>query len=237
MLQYEYLFNEFKHGIKIGVVEASRGVFMMQLSNFRLFLCFSFSTLSLLNFTIAQAQTSSAELTCRQQAKEVAAETYKNCMTEQRQSQLEKIRKDYKEDLAKLKSHYDTELKKVTSSSSASGKSSKNLITATQQIESSNPNTGKIKVSSTTKTSSKNMRPSGARNLPAKKSIRTEVIDLTTSDASESKETAPSHINSVHKEIKPETEIESTDTSSLGSQNTDSENVNDTEIVELPNQE
>lgn len=191
--------------------------------------------LSLFNFTIAQAQTTSAELTCRQQAKEVAADTYKNCMTEQRQSQLEKIRKDYKEDLAKLKTHYDTELKKVTNS--ASGKSSKNLITATQQIESSNPNTGKIKVSSTTKTNSKNMRPSGARNLPAKKSIRTEVIDLSTPDALESKPTAPSHINSAHKEIKPETEIESTDTTSLGSQNTDSENVNDTEIVELPNQE
>lgn len=212
---------------------------MMQLSSFRIFLCFTLSTFSFLNFTIAQAQTTSAELTCRQQAKEIAAETYKNCMTEQRQSQLEKIRKDYKEDLAKLKSHYDTELKKVTNSNpnSTSGKSSKNSITATQQIESSNTNTGKLKASSTTKTSSKNMRPSGARNLPAKKSIRTEVIDLTTTETPESKQTAPSHINSAHKEIKPETEVESTDTTYLGSQNTDSENVNDTEIVELPSQE
>lgn len=210
---------------------------MMQLSSFRIFLCFSFSTFSLLNFTIAQAQTTSAELTCRQQAKEIAAETYKNCMTEQRQSQLEKIRKDYKEDLAKLKTHYDTELKKVTNPNSTSVKSSKNSITATQQIESSNTNTGKLKASSTTKTSSKNMRPSGARNLPAKKSIRTEVIDLTTTETPESKQTAPSHINSARKEIKPETEVESTDTTYLGSQNTDSENVNDTEIVELPSQE
>ena len=56
---------------------------------------------------------SSAEFQCRSKAKEIAADTYKTCMTDVRQTQLEQIRKDYKEKLAELKSHYDKELKKM----------------------------------------------------------------------------------------------------------------------------
>ena len=66
---------------------------------------FGFSAVSL-----AQA---SIELSCRVKAKELAAETYKGCMTEGRQSQIEQIRKDYKEKLSDLKNHYDKELKKL----------------------------------------------------------------------------------------------------------------------------
>lgn len=85
---------------------------------------FGFSTISL-----AQA---SLELSCRVKAKELAAETYKGCMTEGRQSQIEQIRKDYKEKLSDLKNHYDKELKKLsptsenTSSESGSLKSKYN---------------------------------------------------------------------------------------------------------------
>ena len=121
---------------------------------------------------------SSYELTCRNRAKEIAAESYKNCVTENRQTQLQQIRSDYKEKLADLKNHYDSELKKV------SGKQ------ASTEVEAAPKNViGK-------KQTSKAMRTSGARNLP-KKAIRTEVIDLSTplteSPSSPDESTSQSH--------------------------------------------
>ena len=100
------------------------------------------------------------ELTCRNKAKEIAAETYKNCVTENRQSQIEQIRSDYKEKLATLKSHYDGELKKIGGKSTASS----------DQVP---------RAMGSQKSNSKAMRASGARGLP-KKAIRTQVIDLST---------------------------------------------------------
>jgi len=61
------------------------------------------------------SEDSSFELACRHQAKEIATETYKNCVTENRQSQVEDIRKEYQQKLSDLKSHYDGELKKISS--------------------------------------------------------------------------------------------------------------------------
>ena len=73
---------------------------------------------SLLFSKVALAQNSS-EMSCRSKAKELAAETYKGCMTEMRQTQVEQIRKDYKEKLSDLKNHYDNELKKLNSNQDA----------------------------------------------------------------------------------------------------------------------
>lgn len=114
----------------------------------------------LLNLS-ANAQ-SSFELTCRNQAKELAAETYKNCVTEHRQSQVEQIRKEYQQKLSDLKSHYDGELKKVSS-----GKAVKSV-----SKEISENKSGVMK------------RASGARELPEKKgsvAAKTEVIDFSKS--------------------------------------------------------
>ncbi len=61
---------------------------------------------------IAQAQ-SSAELTCKAQAKEIAVQTYSNCITEARNGQIDQIRKSYKEELSALKAKYDAELKRL----------------------------------------------------------------------------------------------------------------------------
>lgn len=61
----------------------------------------------------------SFEMSCRTKAKELAAETYKGCMTDARQTQIEQIRKDYKEKLSELKSHYDKELKKLSTNQEA----------------------------------------------------------------------------------------------------------------------
>lgn len=62
--------------------------------------------------TNAYTQTS-AELTCRAQAKEVAMQTYSSCITQARNSHVEEVRKNYQKELADLKSKYDKELKKL----------------------------------------------------------------------------------------------------------------------------
>ncbi len=140
----------------------------------------------------------SYELSCRNKAKEIAAETYKTCVTEQRQSQLQQIRSDYKEKLAELKNHYDKELTKL-SGKQVDGPDQEKLNTSRRQ------------------TGSKNSRGSGARQLP-KKTVRTEVIDLTT----------------------PPTESSNQEIIQIQSQNrlkTNPETPGEAEIVELPTQE
>jgi len=62
----------------------------------------------------AQA-TNSAEFMCKTKAKEIAAETYKNCVTDAKQTQVKSLRKEYEEKLSQLKNHYDKELKKLSS--------------------------------------------------------------------------------------------------------------------------
>ncbi|OFZ29669.1 MAG: hypothetical protein A2622_10615 [Bdellovibrionales bacterium RIFCSPHIGHO2_01_FULL_40_29] len=108
------------------------------------------------------AHTSSAqqslELSCRVKAKEIAAETYKGCITEGRQTQIEQIRKDYKEKLSDLKNHYDKQLKELAPSVNTKSK-------ANAEVK---------KAETKTKT-----RVSGARSLPQKKTTAT-VIDFTT---------------------------------------------------------
>lgn len=154
---------------------------------------------------------SSYELTCRNKAKEIAAETYKNCVTEQRQSQIEQIRKDYKEKMAELKNHYDNELKKISNGQSAN-----------KQNQSLSKEVGSQKATGSVKTASKNMRASGARSLP-KKAVKTEVIDLTTG-STESAQT-------------PTQTLDESAGQSQNRLNTESENVQDIEVVELPTQE
>ncbi|MFN3453925.1 MAG: hypothetical protein ACK41T_03120 [Pseudobdellovibrio sp.] len=62
----------------------------------------------------AQAANNSTDLMCRNKAKEIAAETYKNCVTDVRQTQVKSLRKDYEEKLNALKNYYDQELKKIS---------------------------------------------------------------------------------------------------------------------------
>ena len=108
---------------------------------------------------IAEAQ-GSAELSCRTRAKELAAETYKGCMTDVRQTQIDQIRRDYKEKLNDLKSHYDKELKKLSSNAAQSSEDSS------------------LKAKYDAKKAKLKQRVSGAR-MPLKKS-NTQVLDFTT---------------------------------------------------------
>lgn len=156
---------------------------------------------------------SSYELMCRNKAKEIAAETYKNCVTEQRQSQIEQIRKDYKEKMADLKNHYDRELKKISSGK----QSSATQITQTTEIV--------IPKGAATKANGKMMRASGARSLP-KKTVRTQSIDLTTDSTENAQVSTPAPDESTNQSQ-----------NRINSVQTESENPQDVEIVELPTQE
>lgn len=56
---------------------------------------------------------SEIETSCRIKAKEIAAETYRGCVTEQKNGQIEQIKKEYAAKLQALKAHYEQELKKM----------------------------------------------------------------------------------------------------------------------------
>ncbi|PIS11098.1 MAG: hypothetical protein COT73_05820 [Bdellovibrio sp. CG10_big_fil_rev_8_21_14_0_10_47_8] len=57
---------------------------------------------------------SDIESSCRIKAKEIAADTYRNCVTLQKNSQIEQIKKEYQGKLMALKSHYESQLKKMS---------------------------------------------------------------------------------------------------------------------------
>jgi len=83
---------------------------------------------------LAQAQESSSirssgeiEMSCRIKAKEVAAETYRGCVTEQKNGQIEQIKKEYAAKLQALKAHYEQELKKMNGSKAKAEESSESV--------------------------------------------------------------------------------------------------------------
>jgi hypothetical protein len=53
------------------------------------------------------------EASCRVKAKEIAAETYRACVTDQKNTQIEEIKKEYQNKLQALKAHYEAELSKL----------------------------------------------------------------------------------------------------------------------------
>ena len=56
---------------------------------------------------------SSYELTCRAKAKEIAAETYRSCVTEYKSSEIEHLRKNYQNKLKAMKNEYEQEIEKL----------------------------------------------------------------------------------------------------------------------------
>lgn len=110
--------------------------------------------LSISNSSMAAVGGSSFELMCRNKAKEIAAETYKNCVTDAKQSQIKEVRKEYEEELAAVKSRFENKLKKISkgesAKASAAQSSDDNIV-----IQNNKPSKeGYIK------------RSSGARELP-----------------------------------------------------------------------
>lgn len=81
------------------------GVFMKTVLSFFSVILFSANGFS--------QTSSSAEVMCRGQAKEIAMQTYSSCITQARATQVEDIRKNYQKELADLKTKYDQELKRL----------------------------------------------------------------------------------------------------------------------------
>ena len=69
---------------------------------------------------LAFTQEASYELTCRAKAKEIAAETYKNCVTENKSAQLDQIKKEYQQKLKALKDDYEKELQRLNNKAATS---------------------------------------------------------------------------------------------------------------------
>lgn len=107
---------------------------------------------------------SSLDLMCRNKAKEIAAETYKSCITESKQAQVSSLRDEYKAKLAELKDHYDGELKKISSGQSEPTQS----IKANTQDSDSSLRIKTIKQPKSSQDSRINKRASGAREIPLK---------------------------------------------------------------------
>lgn len=70
--------------------------------------------------SLGWAQSESYELTCRAKAKEIAAETYRGCITENKKVHIEQLRSDYQQRLKAIKDEYDQEVKKLTGQSADS---------------------------------------------------------------------------------------------------------------------
>ena len=66
--------------------------------------------------TVSTQAQNTGDLTCRSKAKEIAARSYSNCVTEARNMQIDQIRIEYQKQLTDLKAKYDKELKKVNGS-------------------------------------------------------------------------------------------------------------------------
>ena len=108
------------------------------------------------------AQDVGYELTCRAKAKEVAAETYKNCVTENRSAQLEQVRKDYQQRLKLLKEDYEKDLQKL------SGKKPDNTSTLLKLDVKTETTKPEVKPNPT-KTANKVVARNSRGSMPAKK--------------------------------------------------------------------
>ncbi len=108
---------------------------------------------------------SSTDLLCRNKAKEIAAETYKSCITESKQAQVSSLRDEYKAELAEVKNRYDEKLKMISQGQAEATQS----VKVKNQDSDSNP---RIKSEKQSKSSLQNRRvnkrASGAREIPLK---------------------------------------------------------------------
>ncbi len=136
-------------------------------------------TLSFTGFA-QQAPSSSAELTCRSQAKEVAVQTYQSCVTTARQKRIEEIRKEYQSKLGDLKSHYDSELKKLSPSQTTN--SSQNNKVATKQKKSKDNSNNSA--STLPKKKNENVQTLPVQNVQESSDAAVQVVDDGTSQES-----------------------------------------------------
>lgn len=64
-------------------------------------------------FAATSSDTPEYDIMCRLKAKEIAAETYRGCVTEARTNQIDQIKNEYQDKLKAIKAEYEQELKKM----------------------------------------------------------------------------------------------------------------------------
>ncbi|AZZ36681.1 hypothetical protein CIK05_07730 [Bdellovibrio sp. qaytius] len=132
---------------------------------------FALAILSISISSMAAVGGGSFELMCRSRAKEIATETYKNCVTENKQTQIKEVRKEYEQELAAVKNRFENKLKKISKGESAKSEAPTQAApiqsVAPQSSDDNIPvqnnkpsNAGYIK------------RSSGARELPTNSGLR-----------------------------------------------------------------
>ena len=62
----------------------------------------------------AAGEYSSQELSCRAKAKEVAAESYRGCVSEYKNAEIERLHKNYQKKLKALKDNYEKEVETLS---------------------------------------------------------------------------------------------------------------------------
>ncbi len=70
-------------------------------------------TVSSLALAQGQSTPPEYEVICRMKAKEIAADTYRGCITNARSQQIDQLKKDYQEKLRAMKQDYESELKRL----------------------------------------------------------------------------------------------------------------------------
>ena len=87
----------------------------------------SFMLLSSVAF--AQTAETTADLTCRHKAKEIALQTYSLCMSDSKSQQTDALRRAYEEEALKLKAQYEAEIAKLQTvdASAATGSATDDL--------------------------------------------------------------------------------------------------------------
>lgn len=127
-----------------------------------------FAFFSTVLFSVSAISQTTAEVTCRAQAKEAAVQTYSSCITTARATQVEEIRKNYKDELAALKAKYDKELKKMGANSGGSAsKAPKSEPTTVIKSQAARPVKGI------------------AKSLPTKSPVVTEVQEVNNASETE----------------------------------------------------
>lgn len=135
----------------------------------------------------ANSQSSqSVEFMCKAKAKELAAETYKNCVTEIKQTQVKSLRKEYEDKLAELKKHYEKELKKISSGQVSTSTSQQPVQTTLNHTNSEVSENTEIQTKDSSSLDKKNReksdkyikRFSGARELPLKNENNTDASSV-----------------------------------------------------------
>ncbi len=94
-------------------------------TRFILTLAVSMLLLFVSQLALAKADSSQIESTCRIKAKEVATETYRGCVTENKSKEIERIKQTFQEKLDRLKKDYEGELAGIGAKKKGSASSKK----------------------------------------------------------------------------------------------------------------